>query len=247
MKLALLNASRRQRRSFKYCNVWASHPLFLNKVKEGWDQEIAGCSMFKVVKKLKVLKKNLRDLNGQHFRNILTEADEDRAALNLAQKALQLNPSDLTLQITEREQCQKFRRTSYLAEVYLQQRSKTTWIKLGDDNTRYFFSVIKHRKLQQAILQLKDKNGQLHTDQAAIAEILVDYYKNLLGKKERDRIIAYSSLLNNGYTLSTEDQMKLIQPYLATEVKKAMFSIDKNKSPGPDGCSNGSFKIHGRS
>lgn len=35
-----------------------------------------------------------------------------------------------------------------MEEVFLQQRSKATWPRLGDNDTN-FFSVIKYRRLQQ--------------------------------------------------------------------------------------------------
>ncbi|XP_060195483.1 uncharacterized protein LOC132624775 [Lycium barbarum] len=168
--------------------------------------------MFRVVKKLKQLKRRLRSLNRQHFRNIITEADEDRIALAQAQAALHLQPLDRTLQEQEK-------------------RSKATWIKQGADNARYFFSVIKHRKLQQAIIQMKDKEGVMHNDQQEIARILVEYYQNLLGTKEEHRTKASGNLLGNGCVLNT-----------AQQVKEAMFGIGINKSLGPDGYGSGFFR-----
>lgn len=135
---------------------------------------MCGCEMFKVVKKLKGLKRKLRQLNGQHFRNIISEAEEDRATLPLIQSEMHNNPNNVELQQKERELHQKFRRSSYLAEIFLQQRSKVSWIKLGDDNTRYFFSVIKHRRLQQAITQLKYNQYKLQTEQDEITKVFVE-------------------------------------------------------------------------
>ncbi|XP_019236486.1 PREDICTED: uncharacterized protein LOC109216760 [Nicotiana attenuata] len=91
--------------------------------------------------------------------------------------------------------------------MYLQQRSKATWIHLGDDNTKYFFSVINHKKLQEAITQLHDKDGVLQTNPTDIAR-----------------------------------QVELIKPYTEKDVKVAMFQIDSNKSPGPDGYGSGFYK-----
>lgn len=45
--------------------------------------------MLKVVKKLKMLKKALRNRNTCHFRNIIDEANEDRVSLKKAQEKLQ--------------------------------------------------------------------------------------------------------------------------------------------------------------
>ncbi|XP_059294650.1 uncharacterized protein LOC132047650 [Lycium ferocissimum] len=100
--------------------------------------------------------------------------------------------------------------------MYLRQRSKATWLNLGDDNTSYFYSVIKHRVLKQ--------------------------YKELLGKKASIRTGAHPKLLKKGNTLSIEQQVQLIQEFTEADVKAAMFSIDKNKSPGLDSFGNGFFK-----
>lgn len=68
--------------------------------------------------------------------------------------------------------------------MFLQQKSKATWIRMGDDNTQYFYSVIKHRRLQQEATQLKDHQGNWYSDSDVIANSFVNYYdKDLLGRK----------------------------------------------------------------
>ncbi|XP_019257699.1 PREDICTED: uncharacterized protein LOC109235909 [Nicotiana attenuata] len=122
--------------------------------------------------------------------------------------------------------------SSYLAEVYLQQRSKETWMHLGDDNTSYFHSVIKHKKLNQAIIQIKNDLGELKTNQDIIAQIFVDYYQDLLGKKATIMVPAHPAILKRGIICSTTQQIQLIKEFTEEEVKAAMFSIDKNKALG---------------
>lgn len=85
--------------------------------------------------------------------------------------------------------------------MYLKQQSKVTWLKLGDDNTRYFFFMIKHRRLKLATTQLKDENGQWHTDPDSIALIFVNYYQKLLGEKTTFRVKAKEVVLINGHIL----------------------------------------------
>ncbi|KAM3233267.1 hypothetical protein P3L10_018626 [Capsicum annuum] len=168
--------------------------------------------MLQLVKRLELLKKKLKHLNKEHFRNILVEAEEDRVALANIQKLLHNNPMDLSLQAQEKLQSQKFRRTSYLPEIFLQQRSKVTWIRLGDDNTRYFYAVIKHKRLQQVITHIKDKTGVVQTERVAIAQVLVEYYEEMLGTRERNRVKACGSILQNGYHLTIDQQLELVQP-----------------------------------
>ncbi|KAH0747902.1 hypothetical protein KY290_027134 [Solanum tuberosum] len=129
--------------------------------------------MFQVVRKLKLLKKELRHLHSKNFQNILTEANEDRERLKQVQGKLQTNPNNIEYQQLESQAYQKFRTSSYLAELFLQQRSKATWIRLGIDNTKYFYSVIKHMKLQHATTQLKNRSGVWENNPAEIAKLIV--------------------------------------------------------------------------
>ncbi|KAM3200902.1 hypothetical protein P3L10_033265 [Capsicum annuum] len=234
VKISLINELRMERPAFKFCNVWTSHLQFMNIVNEGWNQNVEGCQMFRIIKRLKAMKKQLRVLNSQHFRNIITEADEDKIALGKAQAELHIQPLDEELQEQEKRMYQKFRRTSYLDECFLQQRSKINWLQLGDDNTRFFHAVIKHKRLQHTIIQVRDKNGVLQTNQQVIAEAFVEYYQKLLGKKEQGKEITNAGILRQGTILNTEEQLTLVQAYTQKEV-----NIDINKSPGPDGYGSG--------
>ncbi|XP_075078498.1 uncharacterized protein LOC142164565 [Nicotiana tabacum] len=233
-KMTFTEERQRSRRSFQLCNVWTQHPQFMSIVKEGWNYNVKGCKMFTVVKRLKMLKRGLKTLNTQAFHNIVTEANEDRNTLKPIQVQLQRCPTNVEYQQAEISVYQKFRQSSYLAEVYLQQRSKATRIRLGDDNNKYFHSIIKHRKLKQAITQLKDNSGLWQTDLDTIAGIFVDYYKNLLGRKEIERVRDFNSIIRNGNRLSEAQQLEIMQFFLEREVKPTMFQIDNNKSPGPD-------------
>lgn len=47
---------------------------------------------------MKLLKRELRKLNTQHYRNIITEAQEDRVALHVIQEQLNKDPGNLILQ-----------------------------------------------------------------------------------------------------------------------------------------------------
>eukprot|EP00252_Welwitschia_mirabilis_P020696 TRINITY_DN5118_c0_g3_i1.p1 TRINITY_DN5118_c0_g3~~TRINITY_DN5118_c0_g3_i1.p1 ORF type:complete len:124 (+),score=12.54 TRINITY_DN5118_c0_g3_i1:387-758(+) len=49
--------------------------------------------------------------------------------------------------------------------------------------------------------------------------------------------------IDQGHYPNTEQQLNLIQPITNKEVKNIMFSINVNKSPGPDGYNSGFFKF----
>nr|XP_016444822.1 PREDICTED: uncharacterized protein LOC107770069 [Nicotiana tabacum] len=241
VKISLLDSLPKAKKPFQLCNVWVNHPQFIERVESIWATHIDGCRMLQVVRKLKLLKRSLKELNGQHFRNIISEANGNREPLMQIQQALQANPMDQQLQQKEKMKYLEFRRTSYLVEMFLQQKSKATWLRLGDYNTKYFFTVIKHRKLQHAITQLHDNQNVLQTDPIAIANIFVNYYENLWETREVSRCKANERILKNGPTLSVAHKMDLLKKYTEKDVKTAIFEIDSNKSQGPDGYGSGFY------
>ncbi|XP_059290289.1 uncharacterized protein LOC132043841 [Lycium ferocissimum] len=122
-------------------------------------------------------------------------------------------------------------------------RSKATWIRQGDDNTKYFFSVIKKRKLIQTITLIRDEQGRRRQDeQAQVTEVFVRYYQQLLGDSGGPRKPADDRIFAHGPTVSAEQQWGLLQPFNMHEIKTAMFSIKANKSPGPDGYGGGFYR-----
>ncbi|KAK6781873.1 hypothetical protein RDI58_019669 [Solanum bulbocastanum] len=73
--------------------------------------------------------------------------------------------------------------------------SKATWIRLGYDNTRYFYSVITYRKLKHTTTQLRDTAGEWQNDPAIIAALFVEYYKGILGSTTVHRRPAIGDLI----------------------------------------------------
>ncbi|XP_009595092.1 uncharacterized protein [Nicotiana tomentosiformis] len=183
----MIQTQEKKGKAFRYCNMWSKHPDFLHIVAEGWAMQVEGCKIYQVVKRLKALKQKLRILHKRNFSYVINEANKDREEVYKLQAMLQQTPLDQNLQQQEKYARDKFMESSLMAENFLMQRSKATWIRLRDDNTKYFFSIIKQRRLVQS-------------------------------------------------------QLGLIKGVTAQEIKKAMFSINVNKSPGPDGYGVGFYR-----
>ncbi|GAV90321.1 LOW QUALITY PROTEIN: Exo_endo_phos domain-containing protein/DUF4283 domain-containing protein, partial [Cephalotus follicularis] len=67
-------ACRSGSRPFKYLNVWASHPEFLDVVRHVWAQSVEGNPLEAVSKKLRLLKPALKEFHKRHFNNLTTES-----------------------------------------------------------------------------------------------------------------------------------------------------------------------------
>jgi len=126
----VLNEEYKTRKAFQFSNVWTKHSKFLPIVQEGWKAHIEDGMMYQVVRKLKLLKKKLRVLHAKEFQNIVSKANADREKLKHAQMQLERDPY-IDCQHRESQMYQKLRTSFYQAEVFLQQRSKASWIRLG--------------------------------------------------------------------------------------------------------------------
>ncbi|KAJ8421069.1 LOW QUALITY PROTEIN: hypothetical protein Cgig2_006340 [Carnegiea gigantea] len=69
----------------------------------------------------------------------------------------------------------------------IKQQSKVEWIGYGDDCLTVFIAKIKQRKAMTCIFQLKNQNDQGVKGFNAVADIIIGFYKDLLGKQEQHR------------------------------------------------------------
>lgn len=64
-----------------------------------------------------------------------------------------------------------------------QQRSRISWLRLGDDNTSYFHNAKKERWARNRIDSLVKSNGDVVSVPKEIEQEILDFYKHLLGSK----------------------------------------------------------------
>ncbi|XP_074296366.1 uncharacterized protein LOC141626478 [Silene latifolia] len=187
-------------------------------------EKIKGCKIFQVVKKLKLLKFPLRQLNKEGFGDILNTAKVAQMLLDDIQRQLHQDPTNVGLQYKERAAAQTFKDLVEARNLFLNQKAKIHWMKCNDENSHYFHSSIKARRAQNKILSIKDHYGNQCTDNKSIEDAFLAYYKDLLGSSK------HVVRVNLGVRVTGD------------EVHEAMFSIPIDKAPGPDGYTSGFFK-----
>ena len=139
------DSGRRKYYPFKFFNFWADHPDFLGLVKEAWDNDIRGTPMYRLTRKLKRVKAILRDFNFYSFGKLCERVMDARETLNQAQSALLNNPSNPMLIDNEKKFLKAYHDLDYAEEGFLKKKSRVQWLKLGDQNTRFFHKAIKAR------------------------------------------------------------------------------------------------------
>ncbi|GJX28323.1 putative RNA-directed DNA polymerase [Tanacetum coccineum] len=125
-------------------------------------------------------------------------------------------------------------------ELFLKQKAKVQWLDEGDKNSRYFHNVVKGRLNRNRISYVEDLNGNAFHG-LNVGEQFVLHFKNVLGMKSVvSPIVDPGSLFFK--TLPESEALHMIRAVSDDEIKKALFSIDGNKAPGPDGFSANFFK-----
>ncbi|XP_074300125.1 uncharacterized protein LOC141631340 [Silene latifolia] len=161
-------------KQLRFLNCWAQDPSFPDIVKGVWQERIQGCSMYKLVQHLKVVKQRLKVLHHQAYSSLTERAKKKKSDLQDCQGKLQRDPMNADLMLEEKDLC-----------------------------------------LQYCNL----KNVEL----SAIKDI-------------------DPNIILSGRCLGAQSESLLIQEVSEAEIHDALFAINVNKSPGPDGFSSGFFR-----
>lgn len=116
-------------------------------------------------------------------------------------------------------------------ELKWQQRSKEKDLVEGDNNTKFFHAKANGRRRKNLILSLEQDEGKIKGEEHLMTYI-TDFYKKLFEQSSNTTI---SLELDNICKLRADQTEALIVPFTMEELKGAVFQMEKNKSPGPDG------------
>ncbi|KAJ9553884.1 LOW QUALITY PROTEIN: hypothetical protein OSB04_017929 [Centaurea solstitialis] len=217
--VSFLNLSSFKPKPFKFCNHLAYCKGFLPLVSDAWALNVAGCTMFSLVSKLKVVKKGVRKLNSTDG-NVFDNVKNLRDALGRIQTDCDADPEngelrdegDIYLKALKDALCDE--------EKFLRQKAKIHWLKEGDANTAYFHSVVKCRVNRGRIEEVENMEGQKNFG-AEVPNQFVVHFKKKLTQIQAD---------------------EMVRPIDDKEIMEALFGIDDLKAPGPDGFSSRFFK-----
>ncbi|XP_057958730.1 uncharacterized protein LOC131151506 [Malania oleifera] len=197
--------------------------------------------MYRLVKKLQIMRKPLRDLNTLHFSHISCKAKKANEELIELQQNLHNSPEDMELQI---QVASKKNMAIKLAEAnrsFLTQQAKTKYQMNSDRNTAFFHSLMKRHTRGNHIVSVIKSNGESTTSQVQVAEEFLSFYKSLPGS-DVERSSIDPQIIAEGLVLNDEQAQQMIAPIADEEIKQAMFSIGDEKSSGHVGYTSCFFK-----
>ncbi|GKD88950.1 hypothetical protein Tco_1364457, partial [Tanacetum coccineum] len=199
---------------------------------------VSGFLMYRVVKKLKYLKKPFRKLLYKK-RNLRENVMRLRVELDQVQRDLDVDPSNGILREDEAIYVQAYNDALITQERFLKQKAKVEWLRVGDSNSAYFHKKVKGRISRNRINVVTNLKGDTFTDDH-VAKAFVTHYKAFLGQPGENTPFSDLNLFYN--RLDVEEAVAMVHPVTKQEVREAMFSMGNDKSPGPDGYTVAFFK-----
>ncbi|KAL0450913.1 UNVERIFIED_CONTAM: hypothetical protein Slati_1647700 [Sesamum latifolium] len=217
--------------SFRFQNMWFRHSDFMDVVKESWSFPTTSSGMGNLGVKLKRLKHRLKDWNKNVFGDIFANLTVAEEAVVQAEKRYDSTPTEANL--LEMNRCTaQLQHALSIEEDYWRQKATCRWVLEGERNTRFFHSMVRKKRSRTAINSVFHE-GQLLTNEQLIKESGVDYFRSLL-TTESTRT-APSLLQNIPRVISMSEGEALYESTNTDEVRRVIFGLSSDSTPGPDG------------
>ncbi|GJX40550.1 hypothetical protein Tco_0255540 [Tanacetum coccineum] len=207
-------------------------------VKEGWSRQVSGFHMFRVVQRLKSLKKPLRKLlydKGNLHNNVNLLHDQlDRIPMRL-----DMDPFNEAIREEEATIVAAFNEACLLEERFLKHKAKINWLKEGDSNSAFFHKSVKSRMSRSRIHVVTNIDGMVSKNEN-VATAFVSHYQAFLGQPGTTCGFNDNDLFH--VILDQNVANDMIRNVTRQEVKNALFSMGNDKALGPVGFTAEFFK-----
>jgi len=199
-----------------------------------WGQHIEGSPGYIWEKKLKNVQKSLRFWAKSHYKEPEKEKHELKFQIVELQCAIEQKEYHQNEKIQEEELYNKLSRIKRREEEKWRIKSRQIWLESGEKNTSFFHKQATARQVRNTITAIVDNIGTQHVEQAGIKGATTDHFKDLLTETKEEE--SYDDLLQHFPSKVTDDLNKnLIAKIKEEEIVEAIWSLQPNKAPGPDG------------
>ncbi|MCH79466.1 endonuclease/exonuclease/phosphatase family protein, partial [Trifolium medium] len=209
--------------SFRFENSWLKEEDVGDAVEDGWGRERGGEITNRIMRcadKLRGWGRRKR----MRFKQEIIECNDEMERLR--------GSLDLTDAGRYKEVQEKHARLLVQEEMYWKQRAKMHWLQEGDLNTKNFHMSASLRQRKKKIDKLVNEANVEVKTQEGICEAALNYFDNLFkaNATTHDQIL---SLIVPKVT--REDNDRLVAPITREKLKEALFQMNPDKAPGPDG------------
>jgi len=215
---------------FRFENSWLLNPSFKNMMEQCIKDHLAALPLCSLTKRLKTCRARCRSWSKRRLDLAQREIDVKLlvCALDLLEETRPLHNGEATLR---RLAIQGLQDINSEKLAYWRQRFSVRVAVEWDENSKFFHAAASGRRRRNLIANL-EHDGQTYTAHSAKCDILSSFYTDLLGSHS---MTDWNFSLSDLYPAPSVHGEALSAPFTRQEVADALFSMDKNASPGPDG------------
>ncbi|GLT56373.1 hypothetical protein SLA2020_294170 [Shorea laevis] len=217
---------------FRVFDAWQQHPQFRKAVEDKWKEiNVEGYAGYRCLQKLKKLKDFLKGWNKEVFGNMeiqFKNAAEKVEMIDLKNEVVELEGSEVN---QRKESFQEIWEMLRMREAIWKQKSRSEWVKLGDQNTRYFHKVANGRKAQNSIQGVMS-DGHWVEEPDLVKKEVTSYFRKMFQEDSWDRPKSSNIEFKR---ISEEQKEWLERPFTVEEIEEGLKSCEGSKAPGPDG------------
>jgi hypothetical protein len=115
-------------------------------------------------------------------------------------------------------------------------RSRATWLKSRDSNTRYFHKLASFNRSRKSIWSIDNNEKGTIRGQEAIKAEAVTHFKQQYKASSNQNLLEKATIADLfPHFISAEAATELYNPVTLSEIKDILIHFKKERSPGPDG------------
>ena len=218
---------------FRFENIWLEYKLFKKHVSDWWNHDNTYRRPgYKFMRKLRGLKHKLYSWNKEVFGDFRVEKKTLEKRIQEIDNLEGTEDWNLTLKEERFKAKSEWYDLIIREEQATRMKSKFTWAKEGNANSKLFHNLMNGRRATNTITKLERTNGELISGEEVINGEIISFFSSLYSSSHPPfrgiDSIEWSPIV-------AEEAIDLERPFDEEEVKKAVFDCDGNKSPGPDG------------
>jgi hypothetical protein len=169
---------------FRFDNYWVNMPGFMECVQKSWDMgSTKSYSSAVLTDKLKTLRHELKKWHTSlaKLKQVIKRCNNVIFLLDSLEEQRPL----YTMEFNFRRIVKAHLDDLLLAECnYWRKRCTIRWIKLGEDNTKFFHAMATERYRRNTIAMIRDNDGNEVADHDSMAGLFWREYKERIGKSE---------------------------------------------------------------
>lgn len=220
------------KRPFRFENAWLTDPMCHQLVLESWEEN----NVVNIQQKVKLCGDNLeqwgREVTGRFGDRI------KKCKLKMSKLRKLRDGNSVTMYKKAREELFLILEQR---EIFWRQRSKQLWLHSGDKNSKYFHVSASARRRTNQINRLRNNDGVWTDWEGGLAEVITAHFNQLFTATQSN----WSEVVEYVERSVTEAQnVELLKQVYEAEVKEALFQMNPDKAPGPDGMTPAFYQKH---